>query len=80
MIGLIILAYLAIGYTVSVLITLTKFSFSVNSIPLIECKEDFLQCVVLWPIVILCVFITIFFRIVFKLLSKIPWPIYKDLD
>lgn len=76
MIGLIILAYLAIGYTVSVLITLTKFSFSVNSIPLIECKEDFLQCAVSWPIVILCVFIAI----LFKLLSKIPWPVYKDLD
>jgi hypothetical protein len=69
-----IVIYLAIGYAIATVTFYTKYAL--GSIPMVETKQDFLQCLVVWPLFVIAIVI----KTIVTLLSKIPWPVYKDLD
>lgn len=68
------LIYLAVGYGIATIAFYTKYAL--GSIPMVEDKLDFKQCLITWPLFIIAVII----KIIITLLSKVPWPVYKDLD
>lgn len=74
--GYILIIFLLIGYLLAVLVTKIKLKSSKNNFKLIENKSDFIQCVFLWPLVL----IGVIFWLFMNLIRLIPWPVYKDLS
>lgn len=72
---LFVLIYLAIGYVIAAVTTITKLKLGYPD-PMIITKVDFMACVFLWPLFLIMVFV----KTIGILLSSIPWPVYKDLE